>query len=412
MSLFPRWALVAALLMLVTAPPAEGQQLFATSFFSPADGDPNPGLSGVLRIDLATGSAEAFIPETAGGLVQATDVLLSADSQTLFVSSLDGRLWWYNAQTGAPLPSPIDGGVEGLFAQLPTSSFGDGYTTLHQRSATQIVAGTSFGSLTPYDIDTGAQGADLAAGLTFPSGISETPGRQLVVTVGFPFPNSVGDPPPGQVLLIDNGTTTTLVDFTDTPGVSGGSNPTVVQPRGDFDLGGEVDAIDYQIWQTDYRFDSGLGDANGDGRTDAADYTIWRDNLGAQSRLIVSDFYGNRLVAYDLDGANGEVLATIPPVIPDDLPPGTPQSNFPSEVLRTPSGTLLVSAQGVTQRPDNRGALLEFDLEGNLLRTVADDLPPLSGIAFAPAPARRAVPEPSTAVLLLVAVGIFAHRRS
>lgn len=55
-----------------------------------------------------------------------------------------------------------------------------------------------------------------------------------------------------------------------------------VQPAGDFDHNGTVDAADYGAWKAGFgtQVIAGTGaDGNGDGVVDAADFTIWRDNL-------------------------------------------------------------------------------------------------------------------------------------
>ncbi|MEQ8849363.1 hypothetical protein [Botrimarina sp.] len=395
--------------LLALAAVAEAQSVFATSFFSPADGDPDPTLSGVLRIDLATGEAATFIPESAEGLVSPTDVVLSTDQSTLYVSSQDGRIWRFDAATGAPLPSLVAGQPAGVFAALPTAGLGDGFNSLLLRGTNQLVAATAFGSVVPFNLSTGAQGTDLASGLAFPSGVAHAPTGELIVAVGDPFGG------PGALVEIDGPNVTTLVDFTATPGVRGGGSPAVLRPAGDYNRGGVVDESDYQVWLDTYGLDAGLADGNNDGVTDAADYTIWRDNLGAESRILVADLNGNQIVGFDLDGSDGAQISVIPPAIPDPLPPTAnpvAPSNSPSEILLTDDGTLLVSTLGLTRRPDNRAALLEFDLEGNLLRTIAGDLPPLSGIAFAPDAVSAGVPEPAGALLAGLAAASVLRRRS
>ena len=96
------------------------------------------------------------------------------------------------------------------------------------------------------------------------------------------------------------------------------------------------------------------------------------------------DLFGDRLHEHGLVSGADSTLTTIPIPIPNPLPEGGIPSNSPSEVILTDEGTLLVSTLGPTQRPLNSGALLEFDLEGNLLSTIQTDLPPLSGIALVP----------------------------
>ena len=52
---------------------------------------------------------------------------------------------------------------------------------------------------------------------------------------------------------------------------------------GDFDLDGDVDGVDFGIWQSNYPTASGAslgdGDADGDGDVDAVDFTIWQANF-------------------------------------------------------------------------------------------------------------------------------------
>lgn len=52
---------------------------------------------------------------------------------------------------------------------------------------------------------------------------------------------------------------------------------------GDYDLDGDVDADDYQVWRTSFGMAGSAlaADGNKNGIVDAADYTVWRDNVGA-----------------------------------------------------------------------------------------------------------------------------------
>ena len=121
--------------------------------------------------------------------------------------------------------------------------------------------------------------------------------------------------------------------------------------------------------------------------------------------ILVADLFTNRIMSFALDGTDGQTFAVLPPDIPNPLPPLADfPSNSPSEILLTEDGTLLVSTLGLTRRPDNRGALLEYDLDGNLLQTFVDGLPPLSGIALAPTILIVPIPEPTT--LLLSSIGL------
>lgn len=381
--------------------------VFATSFFPPAMGDPDPTLAGVLEVDLATGDTTVFIAESAAtGFQFLSDVAVDEGSNTLYVSTLTGFVFRFDAETGAPLDSLVPG-PPGAFAALPLAEVqaGNGFNSLLIEGGT-LFAATAFGNIEPFDLQSGGTFGPLTTGLAFPSGMSATPDGAILVSTGDPLGG------PGSILRIDSGGTTTLVDFTATPGVRGASNPTVVLPEGDYDLDGDVDAADIDAWADAFAGHSVDADGNGDGAVNAADYTVARDQAGEEARIVVADLFGNQLLDYALDGSDGQQLAVIPPDIPDPLPPlvtpGFPPSNFPSEVLVTDQGTLLVSTLGLTNRPDNRGALLEFDRDGTLLRTIASDLPPLSGIAFSPRPigAGLTVPEPSAVGLAaLVFVG-------
>ena len=392
--------------------PAAALEVFATSFFPAAAGDPDPTLTGVIKIDLATGVAVPFIAESAGGLTKPSDVVVKGN--TLYVSSQEGRIWHYDAVSGLPLSSLVLGEPAGVFALLPTVGFGDGFNAMLLEGDTLLTA-TAFGSITPFDLTTGTQQTDIAASLSFPSGLSRSPSGELIVATGDPFGG------PGELVSIDNGTVTTLVALDASPGIRGASNPTVVASQGDYTHDGLVDVADYNEWVAAFGGSTadGNGDGNGDGTVDAADYTVWRDTQGDASRIIVADLYNNQLVDFALDGTDGALLAVVPPSIPDPLPPTahpTLPSNSPSGLLVTEQGTLLVSLLGLTQRPDNRGALLEFSRDGTLLQTIASDLPPLSGIAYVPVPTGTGtsteVPEPGALTLvLLMSGGLIARKR-
>ncbi len=58
-----------------------------------------------------------------------------------------------------------------------------------------------------------------------------------------------------------------------------------VPPPGDYDLDGDVDEDDFQVWRSSYGMTGAAiaADGNKDGIVDAADYTVWRDNLGTSS---------------------------------------------------------------------------------------------------------------------------------
>ncbi|TWT47286.1 hypothetical protein [Botrimarina hoheduenensis] len=385
------------------APNADARHVFATTFYQfgnvPA-GDPDPTLNGVIKIDLDTGVATPFIAEVPNQFQLLTDVAVGPHDGLVYVSSLFGTISRFNATTGAAVDTFafFDGGVN-------TLRFADDGTLYAAVNNNQ----TGVGDIVRYD-PSGVRQPDIATGLTFPSGIALDAAGEVYVATG-----DVGGP--GQVRRIDAGAGNPLVLGSELPGslIGGASGLTYVPAQGDYDADNDVDTDDYAAWQAAY---GALGaDGNADGLVDVADYTVWRDNVGQEGRLIITDFdfnsdfmggvtgTGNELVEWGLASQSGGTFATIPIALPTVLPPppnGWP-TNFPSEALLTPERTLLVSTSGPTQRPLNNGAVLEYDLEGNLLGIIRTNLPPLTGIALVPEPILvSAIPEPTTAVIALL----------
>ena len=388
-----------------------GESLFATSFFPPAENDEDPELRGVLKIDLETGAATRFIEQGAGGgLFFPSTIVVGPNDGNLYVGALTGNIHWFDSVTGAPLPSPT-GGIDGIFASLGDQTSQIGVSKLAFDEQGTLLAADDSGTISAFNTSTGQRLADVATGLVFPVGMAPAPGGGLAVVVG-----DAGAP--GSVVIVEDGNATTLIPGGDAEDLSGASSIVYSPVPGDYDGDGTVAQSDYGIWQ------AALGntgpaepaDGNGDGTVNAADYSVWLNNLGQEGRLIVADFQGNRLLDYAAAGSDRRLLSDVPPPIPDPLPPGVDPanaSNFPSDIILTDEGTLLVSTLGLTRRPDNRASVLEFDPDGNLLRTVADGLPALSGIALAPPPTSSAaseVPEPFSILLWSMGFAILVLR--
>jgi hypothetical protein len=108
--------------------------------------------------------------------------------------------------------------------------------------------------------------------------------------------------------------------------------------------------------------------------------------------LLVADLFANKILHYDANGENPQVFAVIPPEIPVPLPPGAFfASNFPSDIALDPNGNLLVAVLGITNPEyggaDNNGAILRYDLDGNLLEMqTIGGLTPISSIAWIASP--------------------------
>lgn len=406
---------IGLMVSLVSPHQAAGLEIYATSFFAPDAIDPDPTLSGILKIDLATGDVIPFIPESPD-FDSPSDVVVDPSNGDIFASTLNGTIMRFDS-TGTPRPSAVSGAPAGTFAVLDIEQ--NAFSTLSLDEDGTLNAGTFFGEVISYDTSTasvvGYANVNAPTFQTFDAvtGLDRSPTGELIVMAGGDFQLGTTF---GSLFSLEAGTFTEIVSPTDSVPVRGSSNPTVINAPGDYDRSGVVDQSDYDLWADDYGTTLPNADGNGDGMVDAADYTIWRDNLGEEAFILVADLHDNTLKSYDLDGTNGAIFAVLPPSIPAMLPPSANPfnpSNSPSEILLTEDQTLIVSLLGLTQRPDNRGAILEYDLQGNLLNTFSFNtgsgaLPPISGIAFVPTTfvatstnaTSTTVPEPTSALLL------------
>ena len=111
--------------------------------------------------------------------------------------------------------------------------------------------------------------------------------------------------------------------------------------------------------------------------------------------MIVVDLIGNQLLKFDASGnylpsfdeqSNPVPFAVIPPEIPDPLPDGANfPSNNPSDIMFDADGNLLVAVLGINYPPNTPGAILRYDLQGNLLKTVVSNVLGVSSLAWIPA---------------------------
>ena len=293
----------------------------------------NTFIDSVFRFDEVTGSRLALgTIGNATGLNEPSGIAIGPDGNTYVSSRLTGEILYFN-QLGVPLPSPQPGGRSGLFATLPLNppiDEGDpetpgGPAGLAFGPDGNLYVADFFGTTVRTFDAAGDFIGDAATGLTQPSGVTFSGSGDL-------FVSELGT---GAISRVSGGSQTIHV----APGTAGMQTP------------------------------GGM----------AAD---------AQGALYVADLFGNQLLRFDSSGASGEQLAVIPPDIPNPLPAGAQfPTNFPSDVVLEPTGTLLVSVLGISN-PDfggaDRGALLRYATDGTLIEELLGPVTPIGAIALGP----------------------------
>jgi DNA-binding beta-propeller fold protein YncE len=138
----------------------------------------------VFRFDDETGA------EVPGGIsagtvgLEATAGLEVGPDGNIYVSSQNsGEVLYYDGQSGAPLPSPLPGGRDGLFAQLRTESHPGGAPGPLRFGQDGNLYVSDFGGTTVrvFDGSTGAELAPAATGLGPPGGLTFGPNGDLYV---------------------------------------------------------------------------------------------------------------------------------------------------------------------------------------------------------------------------------------
>jgi sugar lactone lactonase YvrE len=97
----------------------------------------------------------------------------------------------------------------------------------------------------------------------------------------------------------------------------------------------------------------------------------------ANGDVLVVDLLANYIARVSDAGVPGFFASINPPV----APPGT---NYPSDITFDPNGNIVVSVLGATNPPDNRGALWRYDLNGNVIESIASGLEPIAGVDYTP----------------------------
>lgn len=312
--------------------------LAAATLFSTAEADyvssslgPNFFDSSVYRYEPdGDPIPSATIPNFTAGLGFSQGITVGPDGN-IYVSSNNlvngaGEILFFDP-AGNPLSH--DGGQPGLFATLP-------FNPPAEEGGEPVApapAGLTFGSdgnlyvadrqgttVRVFDGDTGAQLADAATELTTPTGVAFGPDGALYVS-NF---NA------GIVDRIAGGVKTPFV----TPTLAGPYTP------------------------------SGLH---------------WLQT----GHLLVVDVIGNQVLEYDGSGAFVKQFAVPPPAIPEnwmevaDFP-----TNSPSQIILDEDGNLVLALLGLTNTPDDDGALLRYSPDGTFIEAMASNLPGVAGVAF------------------------------
>jgi hypothetical protein len=110
--------------------------------------------------------------------------------------------------------------------------------------------------------------------------------------------------------------------------------------------------------------------------------------------VLAVDLLGNYIARFDSTGNNFQPFAVVPPEIPPQPWPvgANLPSNSPSQLAFDPDGNLILSVLGFTGPPGaNSGALIRYDLSGNIIdpdndetpnEPIASGLEPIGGIAW------------------------------
>jgi sugar lactone lactonase YvrE len=320
---FSRLALIAIASLTTLGSPSKAD-LWGLSVDPVGNGQPASDYSRVFRFDNSGNKLPNDIPSRSAGLDYPSGIAVGPDGN-IYVSSVNtGSIYYYDGQTGAPLPSPLPSGPAGLFAflgnaapaQLAFGPDGNLYVSEFFGSNVRVYndhSGANFGAQLP----------NAVTGLSSAGGIAFQSNGDLLVGDGFAM--AAGQT--AQIVRVHNGTKSTF-GFTNLGGVY----------------------------------------------APGALMTLPDDSL------LIADLVGNYIAHYDANGNPQQVpFALIPPFNP-------PATNFPSDIKYDADGNLIVSVLGPTNPSanpaDNQGALYRFDLNGNLIQTIASGLQPIGGLAW------------------------------
>jgi DNA-binding beta-propeller fold protein YncE len=280
----------------------------------------------VFRFDDETGDeVPGGIPLGSAGLEATAGVTVGPDGNIYVSSQNTGEILFYDGKTGARLPSRLPGGRNGLFAILRTDATPGGAPGPLRFGPDGDLYVSDFGGTTVrrFHGTTGAELAPAATGFGPPGGLTFAPDGELYV----------GNFGTSAVIRVRNGV--------QTPFILSGTGP-ILTPS------------------------SLLFVPNGD--------------------LLVVSMFANQIHRYSSTGVYLGVFAHIEPIVPP-----VDVTNYPSEIVFDADGNVVVAVLGATNPPDNAGQVLRYALQegmvaGTLLDTLVDKYPPISSIAWIPAP--------------------------
>ncbi len=282
----------------------------------------------VFRFDDESGvEVPGGIPVGSAGLQATAGVEIGPDGNIYVSSQNTGEILFYDGETGAPLPSPLTGGRDGLFAVLlnddEENPFGAPGPLRFGPNGNLYVSDFGGTTVRVFDGATGAELAPAATGFGPPGGLTFAPNGDLYV----------GNFGSSGVIRVRNGVQQNFI--------TSGTGP-IVTPS------------------------SMLFIPNGD--------------------MLVVSMYANEIHRYSAGGAYLGLFAAIEPV-----PPPIDGTNYPSDIAFDADGNIVVAVLGATNPPDNRGQILRFALNdasiaGTLLDTLVDAFPPMGSIAWIPSP--------------------------
>jgi autotransporter-associated beta strand protein len=280
------------------------------------------GFGSVERIDETTGQM------TASGQIH--DPTLQA---TGVAQGPDGTIYVSNRSTGQIMHYSISGAPLGVFATLPpNNTITAAPTALHFGPDGNLFVSDSGGStIQRYDIATGQMLNTIVNGLTSPAGFAFAPNGDLYAC----------DFAGGRIVKV-TGNLQNTIDVT--PDLQGHSQYNYITANSNPKNGPIVPL------QTP----EGI-------------------LLAPNGNLLVSDLLGNQVLTFD-SHANLINQSSVPPLIPNQLPPGASgPSNNPGGLALDRNGNTLLAVQGIDF--NNSGTVLKYGTNGNYVSTLSSGLP-------------------------------------